>query len=44
MVKASYRGYLITETIHGFHVSKNGYHITTQSTLAAAKQQVDWLV
>jgi len=38
-----YRGYLITPSIHGHHVSKDGYHITTQPSLEEAQKQVDML-
>ena len=40
----AYKGYLITSTIHGFHVSKDGFHIYTGSTLEAAQQAIDCLV
>jgi len=41
---ASYKQYLIVENMHGFHVSKGGFHITTQMSLAAAKAAIDLLV
>lgn len=42
----SYKGYLIKEGLGGrdFHVSKDGHHVTTTSSLAAAKSAVDQLV
>ena len=41
-IRMSYKGYLITEDLCGnFHVSKGGYHITTQSSLDAAKKQIE---
>ncbi len=41
----AYRTYLIRQAIGGdFFVSKDGHHITTQSTLAAAKAAIDSLL
>jgi hypothetical protein len=39
----AYKGYLIRQSMHGYHVSKNGHHITTCSTLADAKAAINLL-
>ncbi len=39
----AHRGYLITSTMHGHHVSKDGYHITTQPSHEHAKREIDKL-
>ena len=40
----AYRGYVIREDLRGdFHVSKDGFHITTQSSLSLAWAAVDAL-
>jgi hypothetical protein len=40
---SAYRGYLVRQNLIGgeFHVSKDGYHITTQTTIDAAKTAID---
>lgn len=45
MTQQAYRGYLIKSDFSGnFHVSKDGYHITSQRTLEAAKAAIDGLL
>lgn len=45
MATQAYRGYLIKEGFdHYFHVSRNGCHITSQPSLAAAKAEIDNLI
>jgi len=43
--KKAYKGYTILETIRGdFIVEKDGYRITTQSSMEKAKKEIDGLV
>lgn len=45
MTQQAYRGYLIKQGFDGyFHVSREGYHITSQPSLEAAKAEIDNLI
>jgi hypothetical protein len=44
MIKLAYRGYLITETMHGFAISKGGFHIAWAQSVDEAKSTIDQLV
>jgi hypothetical protein len=37
----AHKGYLITPSAHGHHVSKDGYHIATRNSMDEAKRGVD---
>jgi hypothetical protein len=43
--RTAYKGYSIIRDLRGdWHVSKDGHHITTQSSLETAKKQIDAVV
>ncbi len=37
----AHKGYLITPTQHGHHISRDGHHIATQSSMAECKRTID---
>lgn len=39
----AYHGYLIKETLHGFEISKDGFHIGWANTSVEAKVVIDKL-
>lgn len=44
MKRYSFHGYLITESIHGWHMSKDGFHIYTGRDEQAVRDTVMTLV
>lgn len=44
MTQFAYRGYLVRETTHGWHISKNTFHIAWAQSAEQARQTIDQLI